>query len=269
MSISSPTKGGGRRGSMHQSMLSSIKDVIRESNEARRIEMEKEENAGIIRSKMTNGGAVGITTMQLLNNTTNSTAAGQRRQKLLLDAKMKQQMEFMIMYPLPLRMPKYAKITVQSRSGAVACITVVDDVWNGTVLDAFTKLTVTKCLLRNDYKIMRQALAGSGIRRVIDVDDTSKHHDGKGYIDTVRPRVIVAAIGRELGRQGVCKGDVLTHFNGEEFKGDAVSFTKLIQTLYTGVGVEFTFVFNADAAVAEALRRRAMILRDTPAGSEN
>jgi hypothetical protein len=182
---------------------------------------------------------------------------------------MKQQMEFMIMYPLPLRMPKYAKITVQSRSGAVACITVVDDVWNGTVLDAFTKLTVTKCLLRNDYKIMRQALAGSGIRRVIDVDDTSKHHDGKGYIDTVRPRVIVAAIGRELGRQGVCKGDVLTHFNGEEFKGDAVSFTKLIQTLYTGVGVEFTFVFNADAAVAEALRRRAMILRDTPAGSEN
>ena len=145
----------------------------------------------------------------------------------------------------------------------------MDDVWNGTVLDAFTKLTVTKCLLRNEYKIMRQALAGNGIRRVIDIDDTSKHHDGKGYIDTFRPRVIVAGIGRELGRQGVCKGDVLTHFNGEEFKGDAVAFTKLIQTLHTGGEVEFTFVFNADAAVAEALRRRAMILRDTPAGESN
>lgn len=260
-SISSPTRGD-RRGSMHQSMLSSIKDVIRESNEARLIEMEKEE-ANI--HKKTNG-AVGITTMQLVN-ATNSSAAGQRRQKLLLDAKMKQQMEFMIMYPLPIRMPKYAKITVW-RSGA-PCITVVDDVWNGTVLDAFTKLTVTKCLLRNEYKIMRQALAGNGIRRVIDVDDTSKHHDGKGYIDTFRPRVIVAAIGRELGRQGVCKGDVLTHFNGDEFKGDAVAFTKLIQSLHTGGEVEFTFVFNADAAVAEALKRRAMILRDTPASESN
>lgn len=148
-----------RRGSMHQSVLSSIKDVIRESNKARQIEMEKEE-AGI--HKTTNGDAVGITTMQLLSST-NLTAAGQRRQKLLLDAKMKQQMEFMIMYPLPLRMPKYAKIIVR-RSGA-PCMTVVDDVWNGTVLDAFTKLTVTKCLLRNEYKIMRQALAGNGIRR--------------------------------------------------------------------------------------------------------
>ena len=65
--------------------------------------------------KKTNG-AVGITTMQLVN-ATNSSAAGQRRQKLLLDAKMKQQMEFMIMYPLPIRMPKYANITVR-RSGA-------------------------------------------------------------------------------------------------------------------------------------------------------
>lgn len=260
-SISSQTRGD-RRGSMHQSMLSSIKDVIRESNEARLIEMEKEE-ANM--RKKTNG-AVGITTMQLVN-ATNSSAAGQRRQKLLLDAKMKQQMEFMIMYPLPIHMPKYTKITVR-RSGS-PCITVVDDVWNGTVLDAFTKLTVKKCLVRNEYKIIRQALAGNGIRRVIDVDDTSKHHDGKGYIDTFRPRVIVAAIGRELGRQGVCKGDVLTHFNGDEFKGDAVALTKLIQTLHTGGEVEFTFVFNADAAVAEALRRRSMILRDTLAGESD
>ena len=136
---------------MHQSILSSIKDVIRESNEARLIEMEKEE----ANMKKKTNGAVGITTMQLLN-ATNSSAAGQRRQKLLLDAKMKQQMEFMIMYPLPIRMPKYANITVR-RPGA-PCITVVDDVWNGTVLDAFTKLTVTKCLLRNEYKIMRQRL---------------------------------------------------------------------------------------------------------------
>lgn len=49
----------------------------------------------------------------------------------------------------------------------------------------------------------------------------------------------------------------------------SVAFTELIQSLHTGGRVEFTFVFNADAAVAEALRRRAMILRDTQAGESD
>ena len=61
-----------------------------------------------------------------------------------------------------------------------------------------------------------------GIRAVIDAGaNRSTKSDPRGYIDTVRPRVVVALINRGLGYHGIVKGDVITHFNGEEFGGTA------------------------------------------------
>ena len=54
---------------------------------------------------------------------------------------------------------------------------------------------------------------------------------------------------------------MVTHFNGEEFKGNATELTELIKDRKEGEML--TFVFNADAAVAEALKRRAVIISST------
>ena len=129
------------------------------------------------------------------------------------------------------------------------------------VLDAYAKITVKKSLLGN-VTIAKQHAESMGIRRVIDAGSpASPRSDGRGIIDTVpRPRVLVASINRELGRQGVVNGGVVTHFNGQPFTGDASDLSALIGEKCGGEVL--TFVVNADSAVAEALRRRAMIVDD-------
>lgn len=127
-----------------------------------------------------------------------------------------------------------------------------------TVLDAFSKISVQKSLLGH-IKVTKQHAESIGIRAVIDAGaNQSTRSDPKGYIDTVRPRVIIASINRGLGQHGIVKGDVLTHFNGEQFGGTASEIMEIIAS--KSAGEVLTFVFNADDAVAEALKRRSIIL---------
>ncbi len=225
--------------SMTRSMLASIKEVIREGNEARR--KEDERSVGVVATHLT-AAAQGV-------------AGGRRVQKRLVDLEMKKRMEYMKLNPLPLRMPKYAEATASKN---VTCMKFVDDMWDGTVLDAFSKITVNRGLLGGKVTVTKQHAESHGISRVIDAGSPkSSRSRGKGYIDTERSRVIVASVSSEIGMQGVVKGDVVTHFNGEEFEGDAQELTELLSDRYEGEVL--TFVFNADAAVAEALRRRSLI----------
>lgn len=181
-------------------------------------------------------------------------------------------MEYMERHPLPLRTPKYAEASFGN--SVPFGLTFLDDTWNGTVLDAYSKITVHKSLLGH-VTIAKQHAESGGIRRVIDAGmpksprsngrngyfkSSPPRSNGKGYIDTPKERVLVASINREMGRQGVVKGDVVTHFNGEEFKGTACQLMDLIHDRYEGEML--TFVLNADAAVAEALRRRSIITND-------
>ena len=226
--------------SAKRSILASIKEVIREGNEARRLEEERQGR-----------NAVGAIATRLAANAT--FAGGKRKQKALVDMEMKQQMQYMKSHPLPLRMPKYAEATA---SEGFASLTFVDDTWDGTVLDAYSKITVSTSLLTGTVTISKQHAESRGILSVINAGPPCKM-PGRGYIDITRPRVLVASITREMGQQGVVKGDVITHFNGEEFKGTASELEELIHTRYEGEVL--TFCFNADAAVAEALRRRSLI----------
>ncbi|KAL7547002.1 hypothetical protein ACHAWF_010323 [Thalassiosira exigua] len=224
-------------------MLESIKEVIREGNEARKLEEEKEARqvAGAVASRLT-AAARGVANVR-------------RNQHRLVDMEVKRQMDYMKIHPLPLRMPKYAEITV-SRATTLG-LDFMDDVWDGTVLDAFSKITVNKNLI-GAVKISKQHAQSAGVTLVIDADPARPSKScGKGYIDTSRPRVIVSNINREMGRQGVVTGDVLTHFNGEKFRGSAEEFTAFVRG--RSEREVLTFVFNADDAVAEALRRRSMI----------
>jgi len=61
-----------------------------------------------------------------------------------------------------------------------------------------------------------------------------------------------------MGRQGIVAGDVGTYFNDEEFLGTAHDREEAIGNRYEGEVL--TFVFNANEAVAGALRSRSMIL---------
>ena len=60
-----------------------------------------------------------------------------------------------------------------------------------------------------------------------------------------------------MGQKGIVNGDVLTHVNGEEYKGTADELRKLLDSVQEGEML--TFAFNCDQAVAEALKRRSMI----------
>jgi len=224
-----------------RSVLASITELIKEGNEARKIEDETKGR-----------NAVGVVATQL-----KTLAGGKRNQKQLVDMEMKHQMQYMKSHPLPLRMPKYVEL-VSTTAKDFSC-TFADDIWDGTVLDAFSKITVRTSLLSSKITISKEHAESSGIRRVIDAgsSDNSKTK-GKGYIDIERPRVIIASINKEMGRQGVVKGDVVSHFNGEEFKGTASELKELIDTSRYE-GEVLTFALNADAAVAEALRRRSLI----------
>lgn len=273
-----------RSQSMKRSMLSSIKEVIREGNKARRLEEQREaasarKNAVDVASKslsplcsireaiLEGSGArrleeerksAAAHTNAVCSRRPVSAATRGRTPKMILDVEMKRRTEYMKLHPLPLRMPKYAQATTCK---AVPCLTLLDDVWDGTVMDAFSKITVTKWLSGN-YNITKQHAVSSGVIRIIDVGTSPfKSSKGVGYIDVVRPRVLVASIGREIGQHGIVKGDVVTHFNGEEFKGNATELTELIKDRKEGEML--TFVFNADAAVAEALKRRAVIISST------
>lgn len=230
-----------RQVSVDKSVRTKVKEVIKEGNEARRKEEEKEARKAV--------GAIApaISPVQM-----GHVADGRRVLKRRMDLQMRKQMEYMELHPLPLRMPKYAVVTAKKLE--LAGLTFWDDLWDGTVLDAYTKITVTKSLLGH-ITVTKQPVESIGVQCVIDAG--SPKSKGKGYIDTYRARVLISSINRDLGQQGIVKGDVVSHINGEPFKGTADELKEFVESRFEGEVL--TFGFNADDAVAEALKRRAMI----------
>ena len=204
-------------------MLESIRNIIQESNE--------EQNKQSLSHKLQR--------------------MCRREEKLRNDLEYKREMRYMALHPLPARMPKYAEIMADNPDSFA--LTVMNDTWDGSVQDAFSRLYVRKGLLGKVH-VKKQYSETPGIRRIIDA--CSAKHNGKGIIDIERPRVIVSSVMREAGMQGVVCGDVLSHVNGDEFVGTAEEFRELISEMEEGRTL--TFAFNADKAVAEALRRRSL-----------
>lgn len=216
---------GGKQ--IKRSMLESIRNIIQEG-------MEEQDK------KFTNKRA-----HQFRQNGT------RREQKMQSDLERKKEMKYMAMHPLPVRMPKYAELVADSPD--LFSLTLLDDKWDGSVQDAFSRITVNKGLLGNIH-VKKHYSETPGIRKIIDA--CSAKHNGKGIIDIVRPRVIVASVTREAGMQGIVAGDVVSHINGDEFTGTADEMRQLIAG--SEGGRLMNFAFNADKAVAEALRRRSL-----------
>ena len=84
--------------SLGKSMRGSIKEVIREGSKARRLQDQRQA-----------WRSVDVTAALIINN--GGLNEGKRQQKILADLERKQKIEYMKLYPLPLRMPKYAGAT--------------------------------------------------------------------------------------------------------------------------------------------------------------
>jgi hypothetical protein len=183
-----------------------------------------------------------------------------------VDMELAQRAQFMKLHPLPVRMPKYVEFNLhdkQSRSFLPFFLTsandnecplsFIDDTWDGSVIDAFCKISVTG---GKNPVVTKKMCENVGVVNILE----SGGDDTDDWIDTENNRVLVASVRSEAGRQGVLKGDVVTHFNGELFDGTAADLDAVIkaQAERSGNGM-FTLVLNAESSVAEALRRRSMI----------
>ena len=222
------------------SMMRSIREVIREGNEARKMEEKGgEKSSGVLAEMFV------------------PLAKEKRRNREQMNFELKNQFDYMSRYPLPLRMPKYAELTAHHKLDF--SLTFRDDIWDGTVLDAFCKISVTKTLMGKVTVVSKQRGQSAGIRNI--VDESSSNPNGFGQIDISRPRVIVSSISAEGGKQGIMVGDVVTHINGTKFEGRSRDL--LLKINSTSDDELLTFAFNADAAVAEALRRRWLLSKKT------
>lgn len=234
-----------------RSVLASIKEVIREGAEARQLEEDKKGyNPGNAKPQLNPG----TRPLQFGAPVT----GGQRNMHMNRQAAIetKRQMEYMKLHPLPLRMPKYAEIAAKKTNSSRLAF--LNDTWDGSILDAYSKIVVSKSFPMGHITVTKNHAENPGVRRVIDAGSPKSSQTNRlGIIDTEKPRVIITSINRELGQQGIVKGDVVSHFNGEPFMGTASELMELI--LSQKEGEMLTFVFNGDDAVAKALKRRFML----------
>jgi hypothetical protein len=176
----------------------------------------------------------------------------------------KEEDRFLKLHPLPARMPKFIEINVRddscTQSFMPLCMPVemssplefCDDTLDvGSVVDAFSDISFTATVDTAPAvnKKEPKKIASFGV-----LDEVSQGYTGS--MKTEHHRVLVSSVNPIAGRQGVMKGDVVTHINGKEFKGTSQDLEERIQASVDKNG-SFTLVLNADSSVAEALKKRA------------
>jgi hypothetical protein len=130
---------------------------------------------------------------------------------------------------------------------------VKDDVWDGSLADAFSR----RFHHSYDDKSGRDSDSDS------DHDTVSRHTSGASSVS--KNRVVVTAARRLAYSAGIREGDAVTHFNDEEFHGNARELKDLIHSIYLssqrqGVSKNssfFTMTLNADQRTANALKQRS------------
>lgn len=178
------------------------------------------------------------------------------------------------MYPVPDRMPRYiilkANFDVYAKHSKV--IKFVDDGWDGSVADAYSRVHLTE----SDKKDGKALLSEGSDVGVSDIDsDYSTSHSGfdsdddegdnDEFVNTnvkkYKNRVLVRKVRRQAAKQGIQKGDVVSHLNDDEFKGTAADLRQCINNFYLSGNKDYTFSFtlNAEQSTAAALKLRAMV----------
>lgn len=167
-------------------------------------------------------------------------------------------------HPLPVRMPQYITLDQNNLVGLSPDdrkfpVHFMDDEWDGTIADAFSKVYIR----RNATVTRKESANTKGVSNVLRTntgDDCSS-----AVISEPKKRVIISKVRGEAGRQGAQCGDVVTHFNGEIWEGDAAQLRVEISAyLEREDHVDVNFVLNAEPSTAEALKLRGFILSMIP-----
>ena len=142
-------------------------------------------------------------------------------------------------YPIPSRMPKFVVLDAFPLKDRTMMFS--DDEWNGSIADAFSRVH------RQRSQTPASVDAILGLASPEDL-----HHEPK-------PRVKIASIRGQAGRVGLQKGDVITHVNGEEFRGTAADLKGLIASFHADRSDRtFQLVVNADESTACVLKLRSI-----------
>jgi hypothetical protein len=187
--------------------------------------------------------------------------AAEQRQ---LDIALEEQALLVARFPLPVRMPKCIELDLRDPTSRRFPLEFCNDTWDGTVLDAYSKLTISVDA-NSEWMVTKKKTQHAGVFHVLSLGQY-KHHYGSVEMSTKQPpRVLVASVQGEAGRQGVIKGDVVTHVDGQEIQGQTVE--ELIALIQAKVQAQketqqekVRLILNAEPAIAEALRRRALVL---------
>ena len=164
-------------------------------------------------------------------------------------------------YPLPVRMPKCVTFDSEKKDKSLGYgMKFTNDLWDGSIMDAFRYVTVKKGEIERSKKLFgRDGQKQNVVEKMLGNDAFLSNAD----LYTVPSlRVVIVKVGSQAGQLGLQKGDVITHVNGEGFKGTANDLECLLDTFE--YGEKFTLVVNAEKAVAESLKVRHMALMMSP-----
>ena len=244
-----------RKGGLENSKIyrrpSDIENLVQTSVRRRRYHHSQHtHNTSTYRTSRGNSGAVG-----------RALAMGRTEEDRKEQARIAEMARFRRRYPLPARMPNFISLQLEkfiSPYQSSFPLHFVDDEWDGTIADAFAKVfvndrkaTVTK---KKDDNI-------EGIKNVLSAIESEDDDDESGIISQPIPRVVISKVKGAAGKQGAQIGDVVTHFNGEIFRGNAEQLRKAIVTYENMNNNGFlTFVLNAEPSTAEALKLRSIVL---------
>lgn len=177
------------------------------------------------------------------------------------------------MYPLPDRMPRYiilkANFDVYAKHNKV--IKFVDDGWDGSIADAYSRVHMTETDRRGGASLhggesdIDSDYSTSHSEQDLDFDSDDDEGENDEFINTNvkkhKNRVLVRKVRRQAAKQGIQKGDVVSHLNGDEFKGTAADLRQAINQFYESGNKDYTFslTLNAEQSTASALKLRAMV----------
>lgn len=163
------------------------------------------------------------------------------------------------LHPLPARMPRFASLRPFDPTSRGATLTFADDEWDGSIADAFGAGSGRWSAAGGAASRLGTA-EREGVQNVLLAGTGGSEH--ATHISSPRGRVVVASVSGRAGRQGVQRGDVVTHVNGEAFDGTADDLTEWIQKEAERGGGHgaMQFVVNAEECTAEALRLRALVV---------
>jgi hypothetical protein len=102
--------------------------------------------------------------------------------------------EHQIIFLFPVRMPKYIEIDPDVKNQ----LHFIDNKWDGTVIDAYSKLTI-----RFNFRVSQRKTTHDGVQNILG--------GGEVRIDFPnQPRMLLARVMNKMGKQGATKGDVVT-----------------------------------------------------------